>query len=79
MIKRKIIPVVTIYHYGGFNRVGNINLSSSHTFDFFKTMGKKIFSSNLIPQNNDAIIFSNLSLSNTLYNESFMLAKYTTD
>jgi len=75
MLERKIIPVFTIYHYSGYNSIGNIRLSAEHTFHFFKEMGEKIFNSGLIPENSSSIIFSTSSLSNTAYNESFLLAK----
>jgi hypothetical protein len=74
ILNRKIVPVFTIYHYGGFNKIGDIRLSSEHMFDFFKILGEKIFYSNVIQKNKETIIFDSLSLSNTLYNETYMLS-----
>ena len=42
----------------------------------FKKTGEKILNANLIPREKFSIIFNHLSLSNTLYNDSFMLAKF---
>lgn len=75
LLQKKIIPVFTIYHYSGHNKIGNIKLESEALADFFIHMGLKIAQANLVPHEEMSIIFSPLSLSNTLYNESFKLAK----
>ena len=76
MLAKSIIPGFTIYHYSGHNKIGNISLSVDNTFDFFKKTGEKILNANLISREKFSIIFNHLSLSNTLYNDSFMLAKF---
>ena len=71
LLNLKIIPVFTIYHYGGYNKIGNVPLSSSKLFDFFKELGNLIYNSKLL-DNRETIIFGPLSLSNTVYNEFYM-------
>jgi len=75
MIRRGILPVFTVYHSAGYNQIGQIALSASHTFDFFEGLGKQLLESNLIDKQEKSVIFGPLSLSNTLYNETFLLAK----
>lgn len=75
LIKRHVIPAFTLYHFGGYNSIGKITLSEDHVHDFFRNWGQIVAESELVPEQKDSVIFSPLSLSNTLYNDGFRLAK----
>jgi len=74
-LKLGIIPGFTLYHFGGYNQIGSIPLDSQKTFEFFKEWGEMVYLSKLVKQEEDSVLFSPLTLSNTLYNDTFRLAK----
>lgn len=75
MLKIKVIPAFTLYHFGGYNSIGKINLSQDSTNSFFREWGNLVYESKLIPEMQEAVLFSSLSLSNTLFNDGFRLAQ----
>lgn len=77
LLKREILPTFSIYHYGGFNSVGKLELDSRYVYNFFKEWGKLVVDSHLLPQKENTLIFSPWTCSNTLYNDAFLLAKET--
>lgn len=74
-LERKVIPAFTIYHFGGYNSIGKIPLDAESTYDFFVQWGDLVHKSGLIPYHQDAVLFSPHTLSNTLFNEGYLLAK----
>jgi hypothetical protein len=72
-----IVPVFTIYHYGGHNQVGHVDLEHTLAQEFFSELGAKLARSNILGARAESVIFSQSSLSNTAYNEAFLLAKKT--
>ncbi len=74
MLARKVIPAFTLYHYGGYNALGNIELDLDCTNAFFREWGRLVYDSKLVPAQQQAVLFSSLSLSNTLFNDGFLLA-----
>jgi hypothetical protein len=75
LLDRGVIPAFTIYHYGGANVIGELPLSSRSTLEFFREWGRMVASSGLVPPERDAVLFGPRSLSNTLFNDAFLLAK----
>jgi len=75
MLNLKIIPAFTIYHYSGYNKIGEIKLNSEELHKFFISWGEKVLKSNLINEGNKSVIFSQMTLSNTMYNDGFLIAK----
>lgn len=74
MLARKVIPAFTLYHYAGYNSIGKIELDLDATHSFFREWGNLVFNSEVVPRTQDAVLFSPLSLSNTLFNDGFRLA-----
>lgn len=75
LIKKRIIPLFTIYHYGGYNSIGTIELDPEAVFAFFQDWGKAVYGAKLIHKNRDSVLFDRWSLSNSLFNDGFWLAK----
>jgi hypothetical protein len=75
LLQKGVIPAFTLYHYAGYNKIGKIKLSTEHVFSFFKQWGELVYHSNLVPKERDSVIFSPNTLSNTAYNDGFLLAK----
>lgn len=74
MLARKVIPSFTLYHYGGYNRIGAIQLDAESTHQFFCEWGKRVKASQLVPSSRRAVLFGSLSLSNTLFNDGYLAA-----
>lgn len=70
-----VIPAFTLYHYGGYNQIGKITLDTLATSIFFKEWGKLVDASQIIAKNEESVIFSPYSLTNTLFNDGFRLAR----
>lgn len=75
MLKMNVIPAFTLYHYGGYNNIGKIELDTKSVYEFFLEWGRRVYESKLVTMDEEVVIFSKRSLSNTLYNDSFSLAK----
>lgn len=75
MLSRSIIPAFTLYHYGGYNSIGKIELNANSTSSFFQEWGKLVEEAKIIPSEQETVLFSRLSLSNTLFNDGYTLAK----
>ena len=75
MLERRVVPAFTFYHYGGFNSIGKLEIDSGAAFSFFKRWGELVFDSGIVPAEKEAVLFSTCSLSNTLFNDTFLLAK----
>lgn len=73
MLSRGIIPAFTLYHYAGYNSIGNLILDTRHTESFFKEWGKLVRDAKIVPKDQDAVLFGTRSLSNTLFNDGFRL------
>lgn len=74
MLSRSVIPAFTLYHFGGYNTIGNLELNGSSTNTFFRTWGELVQNSKLISCEQEAVLFGPQSLSNTLFNDGFQLA-----
>jgi len=74
MLEMKVIPAFTLYHYGGYNSIGRISLDVQATNIFFREWGRLVQDSGIIPSGQEVVLFSPLSLSNTLFNDGFRLA-----
>jgi hypothetical protein len=74
LLDYRIVPVFTVYHSSGKNEIGPIKLDKEAMFDFFIEYGKTVYNSNLIPPSRNSVIFSLGSISNTLYNDAYVLA-----
>jgi hypothetical protein len=79
MLDLKIIPAFTLYHFGGYNSIGKIQLSSSHVESFFRIWGEKVQEAKIIPAHQSAVLFGAHSLSNTLFNDGFRLSEIHKD
>lgn len=73
LITMSVIPVFTIYHYGGYNEIGPIKLQHEFANEFFLKLGQRIRDSKLCA-GLESVIFSKYSLSNTAYNEGFLVS-----
>lgn len=74
MIQKKIIPAFTLYHYSGYNGIGQIQLDSGSVFNFFEKWGELVLRSGLV-KDDQTVLFGPKTLSNTLFNDGFSLAK----
>ncbi|MEK7340171.1 MAG: radical SAM protein [Candidatus Rhabdochlamydia sp.] len=74
LLARKVIPAFTLYHYGGYNSIGKIELDLDATNSFFREWGTLVCNSGIVPIRQETVLFSPLSLSNTLFNDGFRLA-----
>jgi hypothetical protein len=68
------MPDFTLYHYGGYNSIGKLQLDTNFTSSFFRHWGELVRDSGIIPNEQQAVLFSPLSLSNTLFNDGYRLA-----
>lgn len=75
MLSRSVIPAFTLYHYGGYNSIGTLNLDPNSTGYFFQKWGELVANAEVVPSDQEAVLFSFLSLSNTLFNDGYRLAK----
>ena len=75
MLARKVIPAFTLYHYAGYNSIGKVKLDLDATNSFFREWGTLVCDSKIVPNTQETVLFSPLSLSNTLFNDGFRLAK----
>lgn len=74
MLSRDVIPAFTLYHHGGYNKIGNIQLDIESVRTFFLEWGHLVQAANIIPKHQEAVLFSPVSLSNTLFNDGYRLA-----
>lgn len=74
MLAMKVIPAFTLYHYAGYNSIGKVELNPDATNSFFRQWGSLVSDSEIVPKDQEAVLFSPLSLSNTLFNDGFRLA-----
>ncbi len=74
-LRMGIIPAFTLYHFSGYNQIGNIELNSLATYEFFKKWGEKVYESQIVPKEKNSMLFNSHSLSNTLINDVFRMAK----
>lgn len=75
MLNLKVIPAFTIYHYSGYNKIGEIKINYEELYKFFINWGERVLKSNLVNEENNSVIFSQMTLSNTMYNDGFLIAK----
>ena len=75
MLEKKIIPAFTLYHYSGYNSIGKIQLDSDQVFNFFCDWGALVHQSALVNENEPVVLFGPRTLSNTLFNDGYCLAK----
>lgn len=75
MLSMGVIPAFTVYHYGGYNAIGDLQLDTTATIAFFKQWGQLVLKSKIVPDDASSVIFGPLTLSNTLFNDGFRLAK----
>lgn len=73
------IPFYTIYHYGGYNQIGPINIDPKAMYDFYLSYGDSVLKSNIVPDNSDVILFDLFSLPNQLNNEGYFINKFKED
>lgn len=74
MLSMSVIPAFTLYHYGGYNSIGNVELNTDLTPAFFREWGELVRDSGIVPAGQETVLFSPLSLSNTLFNDGYCLA-----
>ncbi len=74
MLSISVMPDFTLYHYGGYNSIGKLQLNTNFTSSFFRQWGELVRDSEIIPNEQQAALFSPLSLSNTLFNDGYRLA-----
>jgi hypothetical protein len=70
LLSMGIIPAFTIYHYGGFNKLGHIEIDGGALASFFIDWGQLVLNSRIV-QNGSAVLFGPLSLANTLFNDGY--------
>ena len=78
MLDLGVVPVFTLYHYGGYNSIGAVSLDPYATDAFFRTWGVVLANSAVIPCDRVAALFSSTSLSNSLFNDGLLLARTST-
>lgn len=71
-----VIPLHTIYHTIGCNKIGNIQLDLNSLKEFFNQYGMIMNQSDLIPPDREGVLFDLGSISNHPYNDVFILHKY---
>ncbi|PWU14530.1 MAG: hypothetical protein C5B45_04245 [Chlamydiae bacterium] len=74
MLSMSVIPAFTLYHYGGYNSIGNVELNTDLTPAFFREWGELVRGAGIVPAGQETVLFSPLSLSNTLFNDGYCLA-----
>ncbi|NDE82014.1 MAG: hypothetical protein EB051_00135 [Chlamydiia bacterium] len=74
MLSMSVIPAFTLYHYAGYNSIGNLALNTNSTFSFFREWGELVKNAEIVPLEQETVLFSPLSLSNTLFNDGYNLA-----
>ncbi len=75
LLRLRVLPVFTIYHFTGRNSIGPIPLEASGLLEFTRDYGRAIARSEIRPQHAEGVIsFSLGSLPNTTYNDGMALA-----
>jgi hypothetical protein len=75
LLEMGVVPLFTIYHYGGFNRVGQIEVDTRCLLAFSEEHGRLVADSGLVPDSNNAAIYGLGSIPNHFYNDLYYLAK----
>lgn len=74
LLERGVIPAFTIYHYGGGNSIGRVSLDAEAMAEFFREWGTRVHQSAIVSRKKQSVLFSPLTLSNTLFNDGFRQA-----
>lgn len=75
LLEKEIVPLYCVYHYSGHNQVGTLRLDEDALFEFSVQYGEKVFASSIIPEIRDSVVYSSTSVTNTLLNDGYNLAK----
>jgi hypothetical protein len=75
MLSLSVIPAFTLYHFGGYNAIGSLKLDTEAISCFFKEWGNLVRDAEIVPNSQEAVLFGPLSLSNTLFNDGYLLAQ----
>ncbi|VHO04727.1 radical SAM protein [Candidatus Rhabdochlamydia sp. T3358] len=75
LLDRGIVPLYCVYHYSGHNQIGPLILDAEALFEFSVQYGEKVYTSGVIPRSRDSVVYSSTSVTNTLLNDGYNLAK----
>ncbi|MDR2539898.1 MAG: hypothetical protein LBC45_04840 [Chlamydiales bacterium] len=75
LLDKGIVPLYCVYHYSGHNQIGSLTLNAEALFEFSVQYGKKVYLSGIIPEARDSVVYSSTSVTNTLLNDGYNLAK----
>jgi hypothetical protein len=75
LLRAGVVPLHTVYHSTGKNRIGPLTLNSQSVFDFYIAYGELVYQSGVIPHDRMGVLFNLGSISNHLYNDSWMIAR----
>jgi hypothetical protein len=70
-----VLPIFTIYHYSGHNRIGPIALDVDEAIRFHREYGRLVDRSDLVPATRTGVLFNLGSITNHVYNDALALAR----
>jgi hypothetical protein len=70
-----VLPLFTVYHYGGLNSIGRIDLDHHRFLEFAREHGRLVHDSHLVPSTRNAMIYGLGSIPNHFYNDLYYVAK----
>ncbi len=75
LLAKDVVATFTVYHSAGYNRIGRIQLDTDALHDFVIGYGQRVWDSQLIKRERDAVLFTIGSLPNTMYNDGWLVAE----
>ena len=78
LLARNIVPLFCVYHFSGYNQIGQMQLDADKLFEFSCQYGQKVAASGIIPHSRDSVVYSSTSVTNTLLNDGYNLALLNT-
>ncbi len=75
MLARQVIPAFTLYHHAGANPIGPVDLDAATVHAFACEWGRRVDAAGLVPPHRSGVLFGLGSLTNTLFNDGYALAR----
>lgn len=75
LLARGVLPLFTIYHSTGVNRIGQVHLNPAVVLAFHLAYAELVHDSGLVPPQHTGVLFSLGSITNHLYNDALVTVR----